>query len=38
MPTLLKLERKRKIYAVDCGQMNDCTIRLPSKDDKLSFN
>jgi len=30
--------KKLEAHAVDCGQMNDCAIRLPSEDDKwLSF-
>jgi len=30
--------KKLEAHAVDCGQMNDCTIKLPSEDDKwLSF-
>ncbi|XP_011706386.1 PREDICTED: uncharacterized protein LOC105461583, partial [Wasmannia auropunctata] len=30
---------KLEVHTVDCGEMNKCTIRLPSEDDKwLNFN
>jgi len=37
MSILFRLQRKTG-NSMDCGQINDCVIRLPSEDDKwLSF-
>ncbi|XP_011707107.1 PREDICTED: uncharacterized protein LOC105462284, partial [Wasmannia auropunctata] len=31
--------KKLEVHSVDCGEMNECAIRLPSEDNKwLSFN
>ncbi|XP_011685475.1 PREDICTED: uncharacterized protein LOC105448525 [Wasmannia auropunctata] len=33
------LSEKLKVHTIDCGEMNDCAIKLPSEDDKwLSYN